>query len=146
MEEWPKKSAKEVATDAKESIDKLQKKAFVAALTRTQAKGNQGTPTKITYRKEPLAPESRGEVKIHRSPAGSAVKLLVDERRFSSLTKLVSYCLDMASCHKMEAKRYNCWQSKVGGQFHQRKRPRPEPDRWYCPPWSVKMHSETFVL
>lgn len=37
IKEWPKKYAKEVATNAKKSIDKLQRKAFSAVLTRAQA-------------------------------------------------------------------------------------------------------------
>lgn len=36
VEEWPKKSAKEVAAYAKEGIDRLQRKSFSAALTRAQ--------------------------------------------------------------------------------------------------------------
>ncbi|TDH04610.1 hypothetical protein EPR50_G00134590 [Perca flavescens] len=40
VEEWPQKSAKEIAAYAKESIDKLQRKSFSAALTRAQAKRN----------------------------------------------------------------------------------------------------------
>lgn len=36
VSEWPIKSAKELAATARENIDKLQKKAFVAALSRTK--------------------------------------------------------------------------------------------------------------
>lgn len=36
IEEWPKKSAKEIAANAKEGIEKLQRKAFSAVLTRAQ--------------------------------------------------------------------------------------------------------------
>lgn len=38
VEEWPVKSAKEVAASAKEGINKLLRKTFTAALTRSQAK------------------------------------------------------------------------------------------------------------
>lgn len=38
VEQWPKKSAKETAAGARESINKLQRKVFSAALTRAQAK------------------------------------------------------------------------------------------------------------
>ncbi len=40
VEEWPTKSAKDVAADAKEGINKLQRKCFTAALTRAQVKKN----------------------------------------------------------------------------------------------------------
>ncbi|KAB5567602.1 hypothetical protein PHYPO_G00234660 [Pangasianodon hypophthalmus] len=42
VEQWPKKSAKEVAAYAKEGIDRLQRKSFSAALTRSQVKNNKG--------------------------------------------------------------------------------------------------------
>lgn len=38
VEEWPITSAKELAATARESINRLQKKSFVAALTRAKAK------------------------------------------------------------------------------------------------------------
>lgn len=38
LEEWPIKSAKEIATSAKEGIEKLQRKTFSAATTRARAK------------------------------------------------------------------------------------------------------------
>ncbi|KAG1941179.1 hypothetical protein F2P79_016312 [Pimephales promelas] len=38
VEDWPMKSASEVAADAREVVSKLQRKAFSAVLTRTQAK------------------------------------------------------------------------------------------------------------
>lgn len=41
VEDWPMKSAAEVATAARESINKLQKKTFSAVLTRSMAKGKQ---------------------------------------------------------------------------------------------------------
>ncbi len=41
VEEWPTKSAKDVAADAKEGINKLQRKCFTAALTRAQVKKTQ---------------------------------------------------------------------------------------------------------
>ena len=74
--EWPIKSAKEIATAARESINKLQKKAFVAALTRAQAMG-------------PGRKGDHVQVDQQRPPAGSAIQSLVDIKRFSSLTRLV---------------------------------------------------------
>ncbi len=46
VEEWPKKSAAEVAGDAKEKVNKLQRKTFSAVLTRAQTKKDQqnGSP------------------------------------------------------------------------------------------------------
>lgn len=96
-EEWPKKSAKEVIADAKEGIDKLKRKAFSAALTRAQAKKLQSSEMQKNHNnpdsKEPVAllrmSESMGGPPIQRAPAGSMVKQLVEERKFSSLAKLV---------------------------------------------------------
>ena len=76
MCEWPIKSAKEIATAARESINKLQKKAFVAALTRAQAMG-------------PGRKGDHVQVDQQRPPAGSSIQSLVDIKRFSSLTRLV---------------------------------------------------------
>lgn len=45
--EWPVRSAKELAATARMNIDKLQKKAFVAALTRAKAK-KQGMRAEVT--------------------------------------------------------------------------------------------------
>ena len=93
VEEWPKKSAKEVAANAKGGIDKLQRKAFSAVLTRAQARRNQSTALQAPDCKEPaihpITSDSRGDIPIRRPPASFSVKLLVDERRFSSLIKLV---------------------------------------------------------
>ena len=75
--EWPVKSAKDVAVEARENIMRIQKKAFVAALTRSGAK------------KEPKTEPSSNPTNLHRPPAGSAVTNLVKIQRFSSLTRLV---------------------------------------------------------
>lgn len=70
VEEWPVKSAKEVAASAKEGINKLRRKTFTAALTRAQAKLK-------PVGKEPVnhsaPPESPGEASARRRPAGLAV-------------------------------------------------------------------------
>lgn len=88
----PKKSAKEIAANAKEGIEKLQRKAFSAVLTRAQKK-KQSTALQTPDCNEPvthpMTSDCLGEVPIRRPPAGSVVKLLVDERNFSSLFKLV---------------------------------------------------------
>lgn len=70
-EDWPIKSAKDVSAAARESVERMQKKVFAAALTRVQVK------------REPPDLEHR------RPPAGAAVRNLVDEGRFSNLTRLV---------------------------------------------------------
>lgn len=70
-DEWPIKSAKDVSAAARESVGKMQKKSFAAALTRAQVK------------KEPP------DLELRRPPAGAAVRNLVDEGRFSNLTHLV---------------------------------------------------------
>lgn len=71
-DEWPVKSAKDVSAIARESVGKMQKKSFTAALTRAQVK------------EEPL------DLELRRPPAGVAVRNLVDEGRFSNLSHLVN--------------------------------------------------------
>ena len=75
--EWPKKSAKDVAAQARDNIIKIQKKTFVAVLTRSQHKAHD--PIRI----------QETESKSRRPPAVAAVQKLLDERRFSSLRRLV---------------------------------------------------------
>lgn len=70
VEEWPIKSAKDVSVTARESVGRMQKKSFAAALTRAKVKE---------------APN----LEHRRPPAGAAVRNLVDEGRFSNLTRLV---------------------------------------------------------
>lgn len=94
VEEWPKKSAKEVAANARDGINKLQRKAFSAVLTRAQAKREQSSALQnFPSMKETViptkAPETVEEVPVQRAPAGTVVKQLIDIRKFSSLTKLV---------------------------------------------------------
>lgn len=74
--EWPVKSAKDVAVEARENLMRIQKKAFVAALTRAGAKKEA---------KLEIIPGPH----LHRPPAGAAVTSLVSVQRFSSLTRLV---------------------------------------------------------
>lgn len=80
VEEWSITSAKELAAAARDSITKLQKKPFVAALTRAKARKQ--------YVKQALRQEVT-QTEQSRSPAGSAVQTLVDVRRFSTLCQLV---------------------------------------------------------
>ncbi|KAL3973670.1 mitochondrial-processing peptidase subunit beta [Sarotherodon galilaeus] len=46
VSEWPVRSAKELAATAKENVNKLQRKAFVAALTRAKIRGQEEKQTK----------------------------------------------------------------------------------------------------
>lgn len=62
IEEWPILSAKELADTARESINSLQKKYFIAALTRAKAKKQES--------KQNL---NQVQMKQRRPPAGSAV-------------------------------------------------------------------------
>jgi hypothetical protein len=89
VEEWPKKSAKEVAAYAKEGIDRLQRKSFSAALTRSQVRKNKGdgvavpiSPVAVADEKDQnvlkSSPEgSKSNIQGRRPPAGSAVRQLM---------------------------------------------------------------------
>lgn len=70
--EWPVRSAKELTATARENISKLQKKAFVAVLTRAKAK-----------QKEP----QQSQTARRRPPAGPAIQSV--QWQFSVLTCLV---------------------------------------------------------
>ncbi|XP_054611256.1 uncharacterized protein LOC129169152 [Dunckerocampus dactyliophorus] len=74
--EWPVKSAKDVAVKAKENLMRIQRKTFVAALTRAGEKA------------EPRPELILSPTDLHRPPAGDAVTSLMDIQRFSSLTRL----------------------------------------------------------
>ena len=95
VEEWPKKSAGEVAAHSRESVNKLQRKAFSAALTRAQAKMGQ-EKDHLQAPQESLKIETQDEKTAsnppllpRRKPAGWVIKDLLDVKRFSSLPRLV---------------------------------------------------------
>ncbi|XP_054861306.1 uncharacterized protein LOC129347620 [Amphiprion ocellaris] len=93
VEEWPIKSAGEVAAHARESVNKLQRKAFSSALTRAQARSRQQKEDlQTTQSQKSEAQEEKPVVKptllLRRKPTGW-VKDTVEVRRFSSLSKLV---------------------------------------------------------
>ncbi len=71
VNQWPIKSAKDVTAAARESIGKMQKKSFSAALTRAQVK-------KVL--------SDKGHRQL---PAGFVIQNLVDEKWFSNLAHLV---------------------------------------------------------
>ncbi|KAI3359231.1 hypothetical protein L3Q82_002750 [Scortum barcoo] len=105
VKEWPKKSAKEVTAYAKEGIDRLQRKSFSAALTRSQVKKNRGdVPSGAAIPSSPVvtvkdekdhdvvqsSPEgNKPKSPVRRPPAGSAVRRLIDIKKYSSLSKLI---------------------------------------------------------
>nr|AAD26627.1 unknown [Takifugu rubripes] len=76
IDTWPVKSAKDIATNARENISKLQRKAFVDAITRSMA--NDPKQKMVTSKAESRRPS-----------AGSEIKHLVDAKRFSTLAKFI---------------------------------------------------------
>ncbi|KAM9764604.1 uncharacterized protein ACNS7B_019486 [Menidia menidia] len=92
VEEWPKMSAGEVAAHARESVNKLQRKAFIAAVTRSQLRGEQHLPTTQASIKDPKMKETKTNPTIgpEKTPADSQLKGLVEVRKFSNLHKLVN--------------------------------------------------------
>lgn len=72
-DEWPKKSARDVAAQARDKVTRIQKKTFVALLSRCRLKTAQN-PAQLEY---------------ERPPAGAAVRHLVDGKRFSNLRRLI---------------------------------------------------------
>ncbi|KAL1279625.1 hypothetical protein QQF64_026298 [Cirrhinus molitorella] len=101
VEDWPIKSASEVATNAREVVSRLQKKAFSAVLTRVQTKEllNPGSPGS----EDPMvtdgangasvSPENRMKLTLTKTKEketlwGAALIDQVDPTRCSSLTRL----------------------------------------------------------
>ncbi|XP_067280641.1 uncharacterized protein [Pseudorasbora parva] len=100
VEDWPTKSAKEVAADAREGINKLQRKCFTAALTRAQVgKKPQHAPHSTTIPKSPTSDQNKDlqsspsgsgpQIQVRRLPSGSSVGKILNISKFSSLTKLI---------------------------------------------------------
>lgn len=90
VEEWPKTSAEEVVAYARESVNKLQRKAFIAAVTRRQVKREQHLPTTQASFKDLTTIKTKTNPTIsEKTPAESQLKSLVEVRRFSNLHKLV---------------------------------------------------------
>ena len=110
MEEWPIQSAAEVAADVRESVNKLQRKAFSAVLTRAQSRkaqngnqgttdgGNQGTTDGGTdgdaadksqvSGKEEGAGSDTPKSSLGRKPPSTPITDLIDPKRHSNLSKL----------------------------------------------------------
>lgn len=77
VDKWPKRSAAEIAEDARERVNKLQRKVFSAAVTRAQMK-------KITEEKQISVLESFQIKMLSRL----ITERLVDVEKFSSLSRL----------------------------------------------------------
>ncbi|KAJ8415853.1 hypothetical protein AAFF_G00404100 [Aldrovandia affinis] len=92
FEEWPVKSAAEVAADARESVNKLKRKAFSGALTRAQANVRTGKVNQSLTEpardsripKESQLPEDKSRIR----PCCASITNLVNPERFSSLSRL----------------------------------------------------------
>ena len=96
VDKWPKKSAGEVAANARESVNKLQRKAFTAVVTRAQAKivQKKENPQTLQESLRSEIPEERTASNPSpplpkRKPAGWVIKNLLEVRNFSRLSKLV---------------------------------------------------------
>ncbi|XP_032410348.1 uncharacterized protein LOC116714123 isoform X3 [Xiphophorus hellerii] len=91
IDQWPKRSAKDIAISAKEGVEKLQRKAFSAVITRAQSKQTKEKLCDEGVTKNALkatkCKERDRELKI--SPLTFIAKQLIQERRYSSLSKLV---------------------------------------------------------
>ncbi|KAI7800929.1 gag-pol fusion polyprotein, partial [Triplophysa rosa] len=83
VEEWPIKSARDLATAAQETINRLQKKAFAVALARSKAEQQESSRLK---HKEDFVEVYK---EFRRPPAGSVMGNLCEVERFSDLTRLV---------------------------------------------------------
>ncbi|KAK7879276.1 hypothetical protein WMY93_033942 [Mugilogobius chulae] len=93
IKEWPIKSAKDIAVCAKEGIAKLQRKAFSAAMTRAQSKRLKEEEMDKENETNHL-PEATDGLKEKVSQVKNVsfklvAKQLIQERRYSNLTKLV---------------------------------------------------------
>ena len=104
LEEWPIKSAGDIATDARDSVNKLQRKSFSAVMTRAEGKRVLETAQKGIKDKEskvktiPILCSSKAEIDSIKRPCddfakriqtGSVVKNLLNVKKFSSLSRLV---------------------------------------------------------
>ncbi|XP_073670542.1 uncharacterized protein [Paramisgurnus dabryanus] len=94
VEKWPIKSAGEIAAHARESVNKLQRKAFTGALTRAQARSSQKNEDLQGNQESPKSKTQEGIPVVNPTPLLSMkptgwVKNLIEVRRSSSLSKLV---------------------------------------------------------
>lgn len=119
VEEWPIKSAGEVAANARESVNKLQRKAFPSALTRAQARSQQKEDLQATQQRsksetQEEKPALNPTLLLRKKPSGW-VEDLVEIRRFSNLSKLV---------------RIIAWVCRAAKQWLKRRCQSPKQSKW----------------
>ncbi|XP_058476292.1 uncharacterized protein LOC131448154 [Solea solea] len=89
VKDWPMKSAATVAAEARETVNRLQRKAFTAVLTRTQAKGSLKPANKATDVLEPAELEAKSvDTKANETLWGAALIDQVGPEKYSSLAEL----------------------------------------------------------
>lgn len=94
VEKWPMKSAADVAASARDSVSKLQRKAFTAAVTRAQAR--KGLDPKCAIEEEANAKGTSTPVGSSRDPEhererlwGAALMDLIEPERFGEIGRLI---------------------------------------------------------
>lgn len=97
LTEWPKKSAADVAAHARVSVNRLQRKAFSAALTRSQANVDQ-RKDHLQAPQESVKNEIQEEkaatnpsLPLGRNPASWVIKNLLDMKKFDRLVKVIAW-------------------------------------------------------
>lgn len=119
VEEWPIKSAGEVAAHVRESVQKLQRKAFSSALTRAQARRQPKEDFHATQKRPKGVTQEENSVcnptlLLRKKPIGW-VEHLVEIRRFSSLSRLV---------------RVIAWVCRAANQWLRRRCQFPKQSKW----------------
>lgn len=94
IEKWPSKSAREVVAHDRESVVKLQRKAFTSVVTRAQTKAKQGK-FEICLSPSPMKPnpEIQGKLRppaVTKTPGNWRIKDLIKVEKVSSLSRLVN--------------------------------------------------------
>ncbi|KAJ8405599.1 hypothetical protein AAFF_G00315790 [Aldrovandia affinis] len=122
FEEWPVKSAAEVAADARESVNKLKRKAFSGALTRAQASVRTGKVKVNQSLTEPACdsgiPEESQlpEEKSRKRPCCASITDLVNPERFSSLSRLCQVVAWVWHAAQKWLEKRSCSTSRAGKQ------------------------------
>ncbi|KAJ8392122.1 hypothetical protein AAFF_G00079280 [Aldrovandia affinis] len=122
FEEWPVKSEAEVAADARESVNKLKRKAFSGALTRAQANVRTGKVKVNQSLTEPacdsgIPKESQlPEDKSRKRPCCASITDLVNPERFSSLSRLCQVVAWVWRAAQKWLEKRSCGTSRAGKQ------------------------------
>lgn len=91
VEDWPKKAAGEVVAHPRETVNKLQRKAFIMEVTTNKVKGDQHLPSiQRSSDSHHLTTDKPHAGTIVDPCDESAQKSLVETKRFNNLLKLVS--------------------------------------------------------